>query len=787
MQMRPISLARFAAVAGMVGILSVPVTAFAAAGADAGEDVAPVAQQEAFEQADGGIAQPSPNLEMPGADGEVESGESIDAAPEDTPATEDTADEPDDAPSGSGAATPVDAAVADDEGDLADATPSALQVVQVAGQAASGTEPASNPAEPRGINVSASVARVGVPVTVSAAFGEGDTQGCTYNYVWAKADWSDWGSTVRDQGGYTADASWEFCPTQTGSYILAVDVVRDGKVQTFSTTIEVRVAWNAAGLVVKASSPSAGSPFEVAVAFEDGSVTEGLSYNYVWMKNNWASWGSTKKDGLEVHDSSRSYTLQSPGSYTLYVDVTDASGKSVTLSCDVKVGAAGYGLNVSLYDGAAVMAPAVPAGAEGLKFNYVWQLNGSWADGDWGSTVLQTGGPTSDTMWSVPLTCSGTYTLYLDIIGPDGLITTLSRTVNSDGSATFSDISASSESGSFTVGSQIDVSLSASVAEPGRYKYNVVWAREDWSAWASTITETGTHSVTAELQFVPTKPGKYLLYVDVVDTKTGETKTLSSSVDVSLGWSVTGLDVSYAGVLTPTSTVVLKPQVQGDATGLTYNYVWQGNGWSNWNSTVRQTGSPSTSATGSVALNGTAGFYGFYVDVTDEFGNTVTYGPQTLYASYKTIPVERIYEVASTQFGGFSPEPFESAVLATGAPLCYGETGYFCGAFVWWSMTQAGYGDKYCDGNVIVEPRLALRYYEARGLYDPDIRNVRAGDIVLMRFTRNTDEYPADHIAYCLWADSDGYMVMEANNGPCGARYYRYDHYASAGFARILY
>ena len=454
----------------------------------------------------------------------------------------------------------------------------------------------------------------------------------------------------------------------------------------------------------------------------------------------------------------------------------------------MNVGAAGYGLNVSLEDGAAVMTPALPAGAEGLKFNYVWQLNGSWADGDWGSTTLQNGGPTSDATWSVPLARPGTYTLYLDVIGSDGLITTVNRTVKSDGSATFSDISASSASGSFTVGSQIDVSLSAFDAEPGRYKYNVVWAREDWSAWASTITETGACSTSAELQFVPTKPGKYLLYVDVVDTKTGEAKTLSSSIDVELGWAVSGLDVSYSGLLTPASTVTLEAKVQGDSSGLTYNYVWQGNGWSSWNSTVRQTGSFSTSSTGTFAMNGSAGSYGFYVDVTDKFGNTVTYGPQTLYASYKTTPVDRIYEVASTQFGDWNPEPFESAVLATGAPLCYGKTGYFCGAFVWWSMTQAGYGDKYCDGNVIVEPRLALRYYQSRGLYDPDIRNVRAGDIVFMRFAwDNPTEYPADHILYCLWADSEGYMAMEANNGPCRAKYYSFNYPVNAGFARVQY
>lgn len=785
MQMRPISLARFAAVAGMVGILSVPAVSLAASIAEPGEAVVPVAQQEVPEQETVSAGQPLDESEPSEDDGEPVPAESSGDSFEEAPAAGD-ADVADDS-STPAAVTPDGSVAADAEAGPVEAPSASAQPVQAEDLATSG-EPVANPAEPRGINVSASVTRVGVSVTVSAAFGEGDTQGCTYNYVWAKADWSEWGSTVCDQGGYTADTSWEFRPSQAGSYILAVDVVRDGKVQTFSTTVEVKSAWNATGLVVKTSSPSAGSPFEVAVAFEDGSVTEGLSYNYVWMRNDWASWGSTTKDGLEVHDSSHSYTLLSPGAYTLYVDVVDASGKSVTLSCDVNVGAAGYGLNVSLDDGAAVMAPAVPAGAEGLKFNYVWQLNGSWAEGDWGSTVLQTGGPTSDVTWSVPLTRSGTYTLYLDIIGPDGLITTLSRTVKADGLANFSDISASSESGSFTVGSQVDVSLSASNAEPGRYKYNVVWAREDWSAWASTITETGTYSTSAELQFVPTKPGTYLLYVDVVDTKTGETKTSSSSIDVELGWSVSGLDVSYSGLLTPSSTVVLQAQVQGDATGLTYNFVWQGNGWSDWSSTVRQTGSSSTSSTGSFAMSGSAGSYGFYVDVTDKFGNTVTYGPQTLYASYKTTPVERIYEVASTQFGDWNPEPFESAVLAAGAPLCYGQTGYFCGAFVWWSMEQAGYGDKYCDGNIIVEPRLALRYYEARGLYDPDIRNVRAGDIVFMRFAwDNPTEYPADHILYCLWADSEGYMAMEANNGPCRAKYYSFNYPVNAGYARVQY
>lgn len=788
MQTRPMSLARFAAVAGMVGVLAGPAAALAAApaGFDGGGE--PASAQASAGQGDApdntvsvgavaveGMAEGS---EASGAGGALPEGEAGLVRSEPPASSVDSA--------GSVEAVPDEGVGGADEAGTVVETPQAPSEPE--GSAEATPDPVPSAAEPCGINVSAASTRVGMPLTVSAAFGEGDTQGCSYNYVWAKADWSQWSSTVREQGGYTTDASWSFCPTQAGSYILAVDVVRDGKVQTFSTTVEVRPAWVATGLSVKTPSPSAGSPVEVAVNFEAGSVTEGLSYNYVWMRDDWASWGSTVKDGLTVGEPSYSYSFYTPGAYTLYVDVTDAAGSTVTLSTGVQVGVGGYGLDVTLGEGAAVMAPVVPAGIEGFKFNYVWQLDGSWADGDWGSTVLETGGPTSETAWNMPLTRSGTYTLYLDVIGFDGTtIATFSRTVKSTGSASFSDISATSPAGSFKVGSPVDVSLAAFDGEAGRYKYNVVWALPDWSAWASTLTLTGDYSADASLRFVPTKPGTYLLYVDVVDMKTGEVKTLSSSIDVGLGWAVSGLSVSYPGLLTPSSTVTLEAQVQGDTEGLTYNYVWQGNGWANWNSTVRQGGASTAEPAGSFTLNGDKGFYEFYVDVTDAFGNTVTYGPQTVYASNQTGPVKRIYEVASTRFGDWNPEPFESAVLAAGAPLCYGQTGYFCGAFVWWSMEQAGYGDKFCDGNIIVEPRRALRYYQSRGLYDPDIRNVRAGDIVFARYTTNAAEYPADHIMYCLWADDEGYMAMDANNGPCGTRYIRFTSPINVGFGRVLY
>lgn len=777
MQTRPMAFTRFVAVAGLIGTLTAPVASLAAEANGPAEAAMFAVAQGTPEQE--GESVDSEGVELP------QSSEEADAGSPEAPVLGE-GPEPD-APAMPAESEGLPDTAFEGAGEAFEAQEPQASVQEGASEVYAPVDSAPSLAEPVGISVSGTTVRVGAPVTVSAAFGEGDAQGCSYNYVWAKADWSDWGSTVRTQGGYTADASWEFRPSQPGSYILAVDVVRDGQVRTFSTTVEVKPAWTVTGISVNAADPAAGVPFEVSVAFEDGSATEGLSYNYVWMKDDWASWGSTVKDGLAVSDSSHAYTLWSAGTYMLYVDVTGADGASVTLSTEVKVGTAGYGLGVSLGDDGAIVTPVVPEGVEGLRYNYVWQLNGSWADGDWGSTIRDTGSATADAAHLVSLDRNGVYTIYLDILGPDGLIATVGRTVEVDGVLNHADIAAVSSSGSFKVGSTVDVSLPAPGSDPDRYKYNIGWALEDWSQWTSTLAEKGEYASSAQLSFVPTKPGRYLLFVDVVDTKTGAKRTVTRSIDVELGWSVAGLDVAYSGLLTPTSEVVLRAQVRGDSAGLTYNYVWQGNDWANWTSTVRQTGNASTDSVESFTLSGDRGYYCFYVDVTDAYGNTVTYGPQTVYASSQVNPANRVYEVASEYFGSYSPEPFESAVLATGAPLCYGQTGYFCGAFVWWSMTQAGYGDKYCNGNVIVEPRLALRYYQSLGLYDPDIRNVRAGDIVFMWYATDPSHRPADHIMYCLWTDDQGYMAMDANNGPCGTKYFRYDYIVNAGFARVLY
>ena len=803
MQVRPVNFVRFVAVAGMVGFLTAPAVTYADAFAGIDQSAAPVAERETAEQGSARAFLGSNDNAVSGAKGIEAAGDCI---PGDNGASSNSAMS--DNHIGSGDSAEGGSYMFDTSGMLgasgevsrtADAStgfdglpsaggPSGAPAPSAgAGATQDDLDSSLGVARPVGINVSAATLKVGSSANVSIAFEEGDVEGYTYNYVWAKADWSQWSSTVRERGKYTSDTSWEFCPTQAGSYILAVDVVRGDEVQTFSAAVEVKPAWTATGLSVTTSNATAGLPVEVAVTFEDGSMTQGLSFNYVWMKDDWNSWGSTAKDGLKLTDPTYSFALYEPGLYTLYVDVADADGTSVTLSTAVTVGVQGYGLNISLGDDDVVMTPIVPEGVSGLRFNYVWQLNGSWTDGDWGSTSLADGGPTTNTTCDIPLRRNGTYTLYLDVLGPDGLITTISRTVEVDGFACFSDILASSPAGSFKVGSPIDISLITSSVEVDRYKYNVGWAFEDWSAWASTVTQTGNYGTSAELQFVPTKPGRYSVFVDVVDTKTGITRTLSRFIDVELGWSVCGLNVSYAGLMTPSSTVVLEPSVQGDAAGFTYNYVWQGNDWANWDSTVHQTGSATAQAVGSVSLAGAKGYYKFNVDVTDKYGNTVTYGPQVVYASYQMDFANRVCEVASDYFGTWSPEPFESAVLEAGAPLCYGKTGYFCGAFVWWCMSQAGCGDKYCGGNVIVEPRLAMRYYQSIGLYDPDIRNVSAGDIVFMAYEDDKSAYPASHIMYCLWADDQGYMAVEANNGPCGMRYYSYDFYANAGFGHVLY
>ena len=394
-----------------------------------------------------------------------------------------------------------------------------------------------------GISVSTTEAYVGETVTYSPKI-MGVGENLTYNYVWAKPDWSSWGSTVKDTGSMTSSASGTFTPTKPGTYWLFVDVCSNGTSKTTRmVTVNVKSGYGYRGVKVTTDMPVAGD----AVNFSANVVgqTSGLTYNYVWSyEGSWkkGEWGSTVlSTGSDTSSTTGSFTPTKAGTYNLYVDVVDPDGTRTTKSTTVEVkdGYVYNGVTVSTASPTAgspvTFSANVSGGTSGLKYNYVWQLASSWAKGEWGSTVLSTGSDTSETSGSFTPTKVGTYTLYVDVVSADGTRETKSTTVevakvaNAAHAYNGVKVKTTAPARGYPVNFSADVS-----GDTSGLTYNYVWSYEgSWAKgeWGSTVLSTGSDTSETSGSFTPTKAGTYTLYVDVVSAD-GTRETKSTTVEV---------------------------------------------------------------------------------------------------------------------------------------------------------------------------------------------------------------------------------------------------------------
>jgi hypothetical protein len=435
-----------------------------------------------------------------------------------------------------------------------------------------------------GVELSSSSVTSGEAVTVTPQV-TGDLGGATYNYVWSYGGgWDLWGSTVRDTGRGTNEATGTLALTKPGTYTVYVDVTdRSGQTRTMSATLEVTPpSWSFTGVGLSTSSVTSGEP--VTVTPQVTGDLEGAEYNYVWQRNgSWAKgeWGSTVlSTGSGTPDSSATLAseVSRAGSYTVYVDVTDRSGRTRTMSATLEVtppswSFSGVELSASrVTSGEAVTVTPVTSGdLDGATYNYVWQRNGSWAEGEWGSTVLSGGSGTPDTSATLASEVSrpGSYTVYVDVTDRSGEKRTMSAQLEvASPEWEFSGVRVSSSR--VRVDEPVTVTPQVS-GDLGGASYNYVWSYEGgWDLWGSTVRDTGkgTSEASSELSFY--RPGRYVLYVDVTD-RSGRTRTMSAGVEAyDDSWSLDGVTAAPAEVVAGDEVTCaprclrrrLRPQVQ---------------------------------------------------------------------------------------------------------------------------------------------------------------------------------------------------------------------------------
>lgn len=71
---------------------------------------------------------------------------------------------------------------------------------------------------------------------------------------------------------------------------------------------------------------------------------------------------------------------------------------------------------------AVVVHPQIDVDTTGFQYNFVWCLNDSWTNGNWGSTVLYTGTTTDQAWYSYTSDKVGNYKIYIDCKSPAGVV-----------------------------------------------------------------------------------------------------------------------------------------------------------------------------------------------------------------------------------------------------------------------------------------------------------------------------------------------------------------------------
>lgn len=331
----------------------------------------------------------------------------------------------------------------------------------------------------------------------------GNKTGLQYKYVWMKDNWKEWG--VIKNFSDSANVIWK-TPEKSGTYYIYVDVKdRDGNVVAKRTEyLVVSQIWQHDGIDInqgKAEQVYRNIPVEANISGE----TEGLQYKYVWMKDNWKSWGVIR-DFKEQKNAV--WYPKEAGQYYIYSDVKDSDGRIVTyiqeytvLDAPWKVDKIQVSSAGSFFVGDSAKVSVITSGeTEGLKYKFVQKFGDDWSN--W--KVLQDFQENSTV--TVDVKKAGNYTIYVDIMDQEGEIfepvTTIVKGHRYE--------SASASPAKVTIGNSTVLSPNISGNVSGA-ECKFVWMKDNWSEWGILKD----YSTETSLKWIPSSVGRYYVYIDV--------------------------------------------------------------------------------------------------------------------------------------------------------------------------------------------------------------------------------------------------------------------------------
>lgn len=331
---------------------------------------------------------------------------------------------------------------------------------------------------------------------------DGNSTGLQYKFVWMKDDWKEWG-VIR---GLSDEPAVEWTtPEKAGKYTIYIDVKdRDKKTKTVSKEYTlVSQVWSLDGININEGNPEQiyrNIPLSANVSGD----TEGLTYKYVWMKDDWKEWGVIREFDTE---SQVSWLPTKAGLYEIYTNVKDKDGTVKTISQEYEVTEPSWQLTEIqaesegvYYVGTSTTVTAVTSGeTEGLQYKFVQRNGNDWSD--W--KVIQPFSENNSVV--VKIEKEGKSTIYVDIKDSTGA-TILTETKVLEG-CNYLSLKASAQN--VIYGNSIKFTPVFNITPKGaEYKY--VWMKDNWAEWG-VISE---FSDEANLEWKPEEPGEYTIIAD---------------------------------------------------------------------------------------------------------------------------------------------------------------------------------------------------------------------------------------------------------------------------------
>ena len=394
-------------------------------------------------------------------------------------------------------------------------------------------------------------------------------------------------------------------------------------VKKLQGTISSVDKWTAKDILTDVASPQdLGNAIKLSAKIDGG--TTGLQYKFVWMKDDWASWGILSEYSSV---SSVSWEPEEGGTYTIFMNVKGTDGVSQTVEKEFVIrnwGLKSIKTNLSSPQAkstAIKVYPEIVGNSSGLQYKFVWQKN-DWAS--WG--VLQEMSSKKEATWTPKET--GTYTLIMNVKDSSGYTITKETTFTIEERIWKLE---SLKAAGGTVQELGDaIKLSAEVSNPNsKLQYKFVWQKDDWAEWGVIRGFSSSNTV----EWTPPSVGEYTIITDVKDGTVTEHANLTITVE-STKWELKEIKTSISSPQRVGREIKITPVVEGNTSSLRYKFVWQKNNWSKWG--ILQEYSKNNTITWTPQEEGT---YTLIVNVNDKKDET-----QTMSIEYKIVVKDWKYE-----------------------------------------------------------------------------------------------------------------------------------------------